>query len=309
MRALLLTTCDFQSSRIDAFERLTESLVQTAQNSQHELVHIVLMQRAQLEALSPYRNRNLGFQQIILQTPNRMSISAARNAMLRVAHERNLLQSADWVAFPDDDAWYPAGLVDKISEVFLQDPPVDVITCQYSNHPFDSTAATTFQRRTDLFRMVTVFSSNTIFVRQHAVVSAGIFFDERLGLGAPINGGEDLDFALRAAVSGRAIAYCAEPLVGHRDRLFWVRSRYYQGSLCALARSAACTPLFRLAVYRKLLVGTTLVLKGELPVTQFLRSIRLALGFYTLPDPVNADCGVLEHVSDLDTGLLVQKAA
>lgn len=299
MRVLLLTTCDMASPRMADFERLTESLVATSATSPHDITHVVLMQRASQSELAQRITPATGFKQIILSTPKRLSISAARNVMLALAQERQLLQQADWVAFPDDDAWYPPGVVDLISTVFAAEPPVDLVTCQYSQKPFTSAQAPAFQWRTDLFRLVTVFSSNTIFVRRSALEAAGVFFDERLGLGAPINGGEDLDFALRATASGRPIAYCAAPLVGHRDRLQWVRSRYFQGSVCALARSAAVTRHFRLAGLRKLLVGVYLVLKRELPLREFTSALRLARRFYAGPTALHHPASSAEQVEEL----------
>ncbi|MBP0650267.1 hypothetical protein J8J40_24785, partial [Mycobacterium tuberculosis] len=53
--------------------------------------------------------------------PDRVSLSRARNLLLdRVAAAT--LDTEALVAFPDDDAWYPAGLLENVVSLFGRDP-------------------------------------------------------------------------------------------------------------------------------------------------------------------------------------------
>lgn len=296
MRILLLTTCDLLSPRQDELTRLTRSLRFTALVSQHEISHVLLMQRAMPPDIVALAEEPLPFTRICLSTPTRLSLASARNAMLRMAQAQGLLQTADWVAFPDDDAWYPPGLVDEVSGVFEGHPVVSLVTCRYGTEPTASLMHVGFVLESRPAELVRVLSSNTLFVRRSAVEAVGVYFDERLGLGAAINGGEDLDYGLRVMAQGGLVALDPARRVGHRDAMTWVRSTYFEGSLCALARAAALSGRLRPSYWRKLLVGTVLVVRGELPLGRLWSALRHARAFGRQPHAVQADGSVTSRV-------------
>jgi len=296
MHILLLTTCDLGSSRQEELTRLTRSLCFTALASQHEISQLLLMQRALPEDIAALADEHLPFTRTCLSIPTRVSLAGARNAMLRLAQAQGLLQSADWVAFPDDDAWYPPGLVDEVSDVFQSHPGVSMVTCRYGNEPISSLMRVGFMLESRPDALVRVLSSNTLFVRRSAVEAVGVYFDERLGLGAPINGGEDLDYGLRVLAQGGRVALDPSRRVGHRDAMTWTRSAYYEGSLCALARAATTSAQLRPSYRRKLWVGMALVLCGELSVFRMWSALRLARTFVRRPHAVQVDAEVVTRI-------------
>jgi hypothetical protein len=285
--ALLLTTCDVQGGRTDELMRLLHSISQQVQDDGVRVVHYVLLQRADPQAPVPktdWVQHDLRF----LSMPGRVSLSRARNLMLHQVEIDGVLNSARWLAFPDDDAWYPPGLIRRMTTLFLSAPHVGMATCQYASTP--KTIATTnsgaFEILTRSAEFVRTVSSNTLFLRADIARSVG-FFDERLGVGAPINGGEDLDFALRAFTLNPGKTLISRlPLVGHRDRQVWIRSTYFGGGLFALARAARGDMRLWWSFARKLLVGIFLFAKGELKPQQLMASIRCALNGFTHRTPL-----------------------
>lgn len=276
--ALLLTTCDVQGGRTDELLRLLSSVSQQAQDDDVRVIHYVLLQRAGPQAAelnTDWVRHDVRF----LQLPGRVSLSRARNLMLNQVEKDGLLNSALWVAFPDDDAWYPPGLVRRMTTLFFSAPHVGMATCQYSSAPqaiADTPNSGAFEALTSSGEFVRTVSSNTLFLRADIARSVG-YFDERLGVGAPINGGEDLDFALRAfTINPGKTLISRWALVGHRDRQVWVRSTYFGGGLFALARAARSDIRLWWSFARKVLVGLFLFAKGELKPQQLMSSIRCA---------------------------------
>lgn len=127
----------------------------------------------------------------------------------------------DYVAFPDDDCWYPPDLIDRVKAFFalqsgwggLAGRAVDEAGKSSAGRPdVRSGAMTVF----NLWRRVT---SYTIFLRRTVVETVGPF-DETLGLGAttPWRSGEDLDYVLRALRAGNSIHYDPTLEVYHPGR-------------------------------------------------------------------------------------------
>lgn len=277
--ALLLTTCDVQGGRTDELLRLLHSVSQQVQDDGVRVIHYVLLQRADQQAPAldtDWVRHDVRF----LSLPGRVSLSRARNLMLHQVEQDGTLHSARWLAFPDDDAWYPPGLIRRMTTLFLSAPHVGIATCQYASAP--SAVASTpnsggFEVLTSSAEFVRTVSSNTLFLRADIARSVG-FFDERLGVGAPINGGEDLDFALRAFTLNAGKTLISRlPLVGHRDRQVWIRSTYFGGGLFALARAARGDVRLWWSFARKVLVGLFLFGKGELKPQQAMSSMRCAV--------------------------------
>jgi hypothetical protein len=256
-QALLITTCDMAGGRSDDLARLIESLDQ-AHRPGIAVRHHLLLQRLADDAVAPALPAWVAVDRI----PSRVSLSAARNRLLRRAHADGSLARADLVAFPDDDAWYPPGLLPAMLGLLDANPAAGVVVCRYASAPLPFPVAPPLRR--DIGGFVRTASSNTLFVRGAAARAAGLF-DEQLGLGAPVNGGEDLDYALRVLA-----ATAAQPLsiplalVGHRDPMKWVRGRYFAGSLAGIARARGRVAGMRAQHLRKLLVGVALVLKREI---------------------------------------------
>ncbi len=141
-------------------------------------------------------------------------LSRARNVGLLAARGRI-------VGFPDDDAWYPAGVVQQVVDLFDAHPDLAIITGvtrdadgQLSNGTFLDVAA-------DLDRdnVWKAGNSNGIFVRR-ADLTAVDGFDETLGVGAgtEFGSGEETDILLRMLAAGSRGRFLPD-LVIHHDQV------------------------------------------------------------------------------------------
>lgn len=281
---VLFTTCDLGGGRQQDLLRLLGSITRAVRQERLAVRHYILLQRA-VAGVPPLVQAAAGPQACLLTTDARVPLSRARNLLLARARADGALAAALWVAFPDDDAWYPPGLLREVTMLFANSASLALVTCGYGARPVRLGAAAAFRPLRGCGELIRTVSSNTLMLRASAVEETG-GFDERLGLGARISGGEDLDYALRAALSRGAHAVLSElPLVGHRDRLPWVRSRYFAGSLFALARAARSRPSLAAHVLRKLLVGVALVALRELSPGELHAGIRTGLSGWRMSQP------------------------
>ena len=281
---VLLTTCDMGGKRSGELERLMRSVSAAVADTGLRIRHFLLLQRCGDNTSVP----PLPSHAEVLKIPHRVSLSAARNMLLKRAIANGVLNRSRWLAFPDDDAWYPAGLLKSVDTLFELQPELDIFICKYASGPhtlatLPAGVGAAFVPSTRQF--VANVSSNTLMMRTELALSTG-YFDERLGIGAPISGGEDLDFALRAYTRGcrKALLFSAE-LVGHRDRMVWVRSRYYAGSLFALCRCSRNAAVAKEAL-RKILVGFYLLLRHELTLGEWVSGSRTGLSGWREQTPL-----------------------
>jgi len=138
-----------------------------------------------------------------------------------LSHGRNvgmLEARGSTLCFPDDEAWYPEGSLERASDFLAHNPDVDVLCGQQvdeDGHPsllrFAATA-----RRVHRFNLTRTVVSSSLFFRRRAVEAVGEF-DE--GLGAGSSGwwwaGEETDFVLRALELGLVVSYQPDVHVGH----------------------------------------------------------------------------------------------
>lgn len=213
--------------------------------------------------------------------PDRVSLSHARNLMLRKAREQGLLARAPLIAFPDDDCWYPAGSLERVLNLFRIDQALDFWFCGYGSAPASPQRALSMDMKPpSAFIVAAKASSNTIFLRSRIAEKIG-GFDEELGVGTRNNGGEDTDYALRAFLQARKCRFVDQPLIGHRDHDPSLRSHYFRGSLIAIARHAAERPASLALLGRKLLVGGALVATRRMSSQDFLGALRVAFSAKT----------------------------
>ncbi|MBK8176687.1 MAG: glycosyltransferase [Rhodospirillales bacterium] len=142
-------------------------------------------------------------------------ISRGRNAGLPLASGR-------YIAYPDDDCWYPASLLETVLRLFRKHSEWDVV----SGRSVDATMRDTQGRWLDHVEtanrgnVLRMGISYTIFARADAVAAAGPF-DESLGVGAgtPWGSGEETDFLLRAIEVGKTVIYTPEIFVHHIEKV------------------------------------------------------------------------------------------
>ena len=165
------------------------------------------------------------------------------------------------VAFPDDDAWYPDGVLEYIHGRFESDAALDFWFCRYGSTA--ALPAEVKEHTPSLQETISRAASNTIVIRGK-VLRACVGFDENLGLGTPARSGEDTDFGMRSFFAAGKVSMAPYVMIGHRDFDHAIRANYYAGTLIALGRHLTASSAARLAFARKLLVGLALVAKRDL---------------------------------------------
>jgi glycosyltransferase involved in cell wall biosynthesis len=139
----------------------------------------------------------------------------------------------DVIGFPDDDCWYAPDLLQRIVDGFDTHPEWDGMTgCEapseefVRNDRFDQVAGQVVQG--NIMRRHISFAA---FFRRKQL--AGLFYDERLGIGADTiwGSGEETDFILRFLKRGCWIQYEPSLVVYHPD---WGKGPY---TLAAIAKA------------------------------------------------------------------------
>ncbi|MCX5493767.1 hypothetical protein OSH11_03525 [Kaistia dalseonensis] len=268
MNTVLLTTSIFRDGLPDVLSRMVASIgEQKGSGALGDITLLLLIQNctdeqfATVPALPDFV--------VPILHGSIISLSAARNILLRAAFSRGLVEPDALIAFPDDDCWYPSGLLAGIQARFSGAEPLDFFFCSYSTKPLAFAAVAGQTRPAKVRDVVRNASSNTIFLRGSVAIAIGSF-DEDLGVGTRNNGGEDIEYALRAFLVSRRTAFLDAEIVGHRDKDRSLRAKYYRGSLLALRRHALADFGIAFEYVRKIAVGGALSLKGEMPASRLL---------------------------------------
>jgi glycosyltransferase involved in cell wall biosynthesis len=135
------------------------------------------------------------------------SLSGARNAGL--AHARY-----EVVAFPDDDCWYEARVIQQVTESFARDARLDGLVARWAEVFPGSTGMQTLRLgRVRRLRGI-VPSSISLFLRTSLVRRIG-GFDRMLGMPGWFGSGEDTDLVMRCLSEGAVLRYRPDVTVHH----------------------------------------------------------------------------------------------
>jgi glycosyltransferase involved in cell wall biosynthesis len=146
----------------------------------------------------------------ILRYRSKPGLSRARNVGLRYA-------TGDVIAFPDDDCWYPDGLLSYVARRLQAAPSLDGLTGRFVDGEGRSEGrwlpCTQLLNRFSVWRGAISFS---IFLRRRLVERVG-GFDETLGVGAgtPWGAGEETDFMLRGLQTGGRVEFDHDLVLRH----------------------------------------------------------------------------------------------
>lgn len=141
-------------------------------------------------------------------------LSRARNVGL--AEARGAL-----ICFPDDDCWYPDGLIADIAERFAENPKIDLVMGRTVDASGKDSLGNFLTETVAIDRHNVWFcgNSNTIFLRAELARKIGPF-NEELGVGASTSfkSGEETDYVLRGLSLG-AVAWFQSGLIVHHDQV------------------------------------------------------------------------------------------
>lgn len=160
-----------------------------------------------LRVLAPYHDRL-----DIRHTRSKPGVSVARNEGIRQARGTLL-------AFPDDDCWYPEGLLERVEDRFRQHPEIGALTGRLVNAAGRTDPSMRFDAHPGAVSLANIWERlccATLFVRSEAaVIPPG--FDPELGPGSgtPWEGAEDIDFVTGLIGRGIRVHYDPTLLVGH----------------------------------------------------------------------------------------------
>lgn len=271
--AILLTTCHLENDGVADLVGLVRSVEVAVRGGELANVrHVVLLQGSTAEQAGEIK-RQLPDWAEILSVEGRLSSPAARNVMIhRLMDDASFAPDA-FVAFPDDDAWYPSGALACVAAHF-QSPDLQLLLCRYGPSPSAAGCSTAFAAT--LQQALSRGACAAIFVRAALLAELG-GFHPLLGLGTRLSGGEDTEFVHRAFQrAGKNAAWVPGFLVGHAAAEPAKKAKYYEGGLTAIMAHSRTSAAARVALVRKLAVGIWLVLKRQMSFPAYLRSVRVA---------------------------------
>lgn len=201
--SLILTSC----GRLPDLDRFVTSLIGQSYQGAVELI-FVNQGTCQIEGRFLYPEN---INPVTINVGHVIPLSAARNIGLRHA-------TGDIIAFPDDDCWYKATLLEDLATFFSAHAEFDCICTQvfdplqqkaYGGRPFGVQKTITFA---NLFKLPI---SVGIFVRKNSLDIVGGRFDESLGAGTVAGSGEETEILARLLLADQAVEYVGHLQVYH----------------------------------------------------------------------------------------------
>ncbi|MDJ0448477.1 glycosyltransferase family 2 protein [Methylocystis sp. JR02] len=195
--------------RTAPLSRLLESLARQTSDD----FEVILVDQNPPGALDPILAAYAGKLKISHLTSPR-GLSRARNVGLAEA-------SGALICFPDDDCWYPDGLIADITERFARNPDIELIMGRTVDASGKDSLGNFLTETVAIDRHNVWFcgNSNTIFLRAELARKIGPF-NEELGVGAStaFKSGEETDYVLRGLSLG-AVAWFQSDLIVHHDQV------------------------------------------------------------------------------------------
>jgi glycosyltransferase involved in cell wall biosynthesis len=147
----------------------------------------------------------------ILHVKSRTGVSRARNVGINLAQ-------GYLISFPDDDCWYPPGVLKEVKSWFNSNRAYDVLSLAVRDEVGECIGNRWFFESCDL-NLVNIFRTSagpSFFIRSTAS-TRGARFDEGIGPGADTQylAGEDTDYILELMKKGARGRYEAKWHIGH----------------------------------------------------------------------------------------------
>ncbi len=136
----------------------------------------------------------------------------------------------DIIAFPDDDCWYPEGLLKKVAFFFEENSAIDGIT-SVTKDKEGNESVQNYSNKEGLISTKDVWfkgNSTTIFIKASKIKKLNYWFDENLGVGAGTKWGgcEETDFLIRLINKGANILYKPDFFVFHPQLAITNKEKY-----------------------------------------------------------------------------------
>jgi hypothetical protein len=268
VRIFLVATTDRAINRGAEFERLLDSLDSQPIEVRRRMRLLVVMQNASYGQ----RYTTLPAFAETIDIEKKISLSRARNIGLRRLLHTGVLSSGALIAYPDDDCWYTPDYLSYVAGLFAADQQLGFWFCDFGSAPSPPPSGGSANRAAVARDVVRRAASITMVLRGAVAAKVGLF-DEGLGVGTALPGGEDTDYALRSFLASPLTLMTEIPLVGHRDRMTTARAQYYRGTLVAIGKHASRHPGIAYEFLRKIAIGCVLVTRGELASRTFIRAM------------------------------------
>ena len=208
--SLILST----KGRLEEINKFIRSLAQQG----YDYLELIVVDQNEDDRLGAIlKQSNLPFP--IIRLLSKSGLSHGRNVGMASA-------TGDIVAFPDDDCWYPDGLLARVVSEFQNRPLVDGLTGR-SEDGRGQASGGSFSRRQSQVNLKNVWKkgiSYTIFLRSKVCAAVGPF-DEALGVGARtrFGSGEETDYLIRTIKLGFNIQYLPDLVVFHPNPILYSR--------------------------------------------------------------------------------------
>lgn len=240
---------------------------------------LLVMDQNPDDRLVPYVEKaHLGGIDVIYHRLERPGLSNARNKGIALARH-------DVVAFPDDDCWYEATVIERVRGSMMAGG-LDGVVARWSEQA-GSAHNTGYRLDRDAWRHFRGghASSISLFMRRTLLVSlAG--FDERMGIGQWFGAAEETDLVLRALDQDASIEYAPDIAVHH------AYPPRYNGALFDECGKARRRSRGTGAIYAKHRLPLAVILRGLLaPVVKSLVLWPQPLRFMMA---IASSCGRLE---------------
>jgi glycosyltransferase involved in cell wall biosynthesis len=156
----------------------------------------------------------------VIRLRSEAGLSRARNLGMASA-------TGDIITFPDDDCWYPDGLLVRVVSEFQSRLSLDGLTGRSEDgrgHPSGGSFSWR-QGRVDIKNVWKQGISYSIFLRSSVCAAVGAF-DEELGVGAStrFGSGEETDYLIRTIKLGFNIQYLPDLVVFHPNPILYNRN-------------------------------------------------------------------------------------
>jgi len=153
-------------------------------------------------------------QEKIVHLKSEPGLSKSRNKALK-------LVTGEIIAFPDDDCWYPTGLLTSVDKWFAENPEYGILTMTVRDEEGELSANKWKAEACDIapINIFRTTASYSLFIRR-SPLAQGVIFDEDLGVGCktPFGSGEDTDFVLHLMKKGIRGRFISTSHVGHPRR-------------------------------------------------------------------------------------------